>query len=183
MTVDLLARAQAGDGDAFGQLVDPYRRELQVHCYRFLGSVAGRRGRAARHLAVGLAGPGRVRGTRLGPDLAVPGRHQPVPGRAAIGSPAPAGEPRRRPGWNRPSRPGWARCSGSSPTRTSCSRGSPTPHPAPRPGTRPWNRSRWPSSPPCSCCRPASAPPSSCATCWDSMPARPPGSWTPARSR
>ena len=38
MTVDLLARAQAGDGDAFGQLVDPYRRELQVYCYRFLGS-------------------------------------------------------------------------------------------------------------------------------------------------
>jgi RNA polymerase sigma-70 factor (TIGR02960 family) len=40
MTPDLLARAQAGDGEAFGQLVDPYRRELQVYCYRFLGSVA-----------------------------------------------------------------------------------------------------------------------------------------------
>ena len=40
MTVDLLTRAQAGDGDAFAQLVDPYRRELQVYCYRFLGSVA-----------------------------------------------------------------------------------------------------------------------------------------------
>jgi RNA polymerase sigma-70 factor (TIGR02960 family) len=37
-TVDLLTRAQAGDGDAFAQLVDPYRRELQVYCYRFLGS-------------------------------------------------------------------------------------------------------------------------------------------------
>jgi len=40
MTADLLARAQAGDGDAFGQLIDPYRRELQVYCYRFLGSIA-----------------------------------------------------------------------------------------------------------------------------------------------
>jgi RNA polymerase sigma-70 factor (TIGR02960 family) len=40
VTVDLLTRAQAGDGDAFAQLVDPYRRELQVYCYRFLGSVA-----------------------------------------------------------------------------------------------------------------------------------------------
>jgi RNA polymerase sigma-70 factor (ECF subfamily) len=39
MTTDLIARAQTGDGDAFGQLIDPYRRELQVHCYRILGSV------------------------------------------------------------------------------------------------------------------------------------------------
>ena len=39
MAADLLARAQAGDGDAFGELVNPYRRELQVYCYRFLGSV------------------------------------------------------------------------------------------------------------------------------------------------
>jgi RNA polymerase sigma-70 factor (ECF subfamily) len=39
MTADLLARAQAGDGDAFGQLVGPYQRELQVYCYRFLGSI------------------------------------------------------------------------------------------------------------------------------------------------
>src|SRR5258708_16961839 len=37
--MDLLAQPRAGDGDAFGQLVDPYRRELQVHCYRILGSV------------------------------------------------------------------------------------------------------------------------------------------------
>ena len=39
MAADLLARAQAGDGDAFAELVNPYRRELQVYCYRFLGSV------------------------------------------------------------------------------------------------------------------------------------------------
>jgi RNA polymerase sigma-70 factor (ECF subfamily) len=40
VTAELLALAQAGDEHAFGQLVDPYRRELQVYCYRFLGSVA-----------------------------------------------------------------------------------------------------------------------------------------------
>ena len=38
MTADLLAQARSGDGDAFAQLIDPYRRELQVYCYRFLGS-------------------------------------------------------------------------------------------------------------------------------------------------
>jgi RNA polymerase sigma-70 factor (ECF subfamily) len=38
MTSDLMARARAGDGQAFGELVDPLRRELHVHCYRMLGS-------------------------------------------------------------------------------------------------------------------------------------------------
>jgi len=64
----LLARARAGDEDAFGVLIAPYLRELHAHCYRMLGSVHDAEDvlqevlmRAWRHLGT-FDGRGSVRG-------------------------------------------------------------------------------------------------------------------------
>jgi RNA polymerase sigma-70 factor (TIGR02960 family) len=38
VTDQTLARARSGDEDAFRELTDPYRRELQLHIYRIVGS-------------------------------------------------------------------------------------------------------------------------------------------------
>jgi len=39
VTEQALARARAGSEEAFRELTGAYRRELQLHCYRILGSV------------------------------------------------------------------------------------------------------------------------------------------------
>jgi RNA polymerase sigma-70 factor (ECF subfamily) len=39
VTEAALERARSGDDRAFGELTDPYLSELQLHCYRILGSV------------------------------------------------------------------------------------------------------------------------------------------------
>jgi DNA-directed RNA polymerase specialized sigma24 family protein len=38
VTEQTLARARGGDENAFRDLTDPYKRELQLHIYRIVGS-------------------------------------------------------------------------------------------------------------------------------------------------
>jgi RNA polymerase sigma-70 factor (TIGR02960 family) len=58
----ILVRARSGDADAFGELVDPYRRELQFHCYRILGSVQDAEDLLQETLLAAWRGLGRFQG-------------------------------------------------------------------------------------------------------------------------
>jgi RNA polymerase sigma-70 factor (TIGR02960 family) len=62
VTTDLIGQAQAGNADAFRELVEPYRRELQVHCYRILGSAQDAEDALQETLLAAWQGLGRFEG-------------------------------------------------------------------------------------------------------------------------
>jgi RNA polymerase sigma-70 factor, ECF subfamily len=53
---ELLQRARTGDESAFGELADGFRAELQLHCYRILGSVQDAEDQVQETLLAGWRG-------------------------------------------------------------------------------------------------------------------------------
>jgi len=79
----VLAPARAGDGQAFGELTDPYRRELLLHCHRIMGSMQGAEDMVQEALLAAWPESGGVRAPRVRARPALPDRDQPLPERAA----------------------------------------------------------------------------------------------------
>ena len=177
MSAELLERARAGDRDAFAALVEPHRAELQVHCYRMLGSLQDAEDALQETLLsawLGLDGfEGRssvrtwlyrIATNRCLNVLRSSGR------RPVTAAPLPIAPPE-------PTRMGEVLWLQPYPDvlldglRMCC----PIRRRARRPGTSPARRSRSRSSPPSSCCRRTSGPCCCCAMCSATAPVRPPG--------
>jgi len=70
-------------------VIEQHRRELQVHCYRMLGSFQDAEDVLQDTLLAAWQGLGGFEGPRLDPLMALPDRHQQVPQRASVGEPTP----------------------------------------------------------------------------------------------
>ena len=167
----LLARAAAGDGAAFAELVEPLRGPVFRHCYRMLGSGAGRDDatqdtmeRAWRKLrlitARGRSAPGcsasRPTSASTGCGPGGPGSAWSATGRRRRPAPR-SGGPTPELAWVEPVSDADLRAPGTRRTRWSAAR-----------------RSAWPSWRRCRSWRAVSAPRCCCATCWDSATLRSP---------
>jgi RNA polymerase sigma-70 factor, ECF subfamily len=108
MTEVTLARAQAGDGEAFRELIDPYQRELQAHCYRILGSVQDAEDVLQEALVAAWRSLGRFDGRSLRAWLYRIATNRCLNYlRGESRRPQPAGLPDQGPGGAGPSEPWW----------------------------------------------------------------------------
>ena len=99
------------DEPAFSALAERHRRELHVHCYRMLGSFEDAEDTVQETFLRAWRRRETFEGRSDVPGLAVPHRHQRLPGPARQAPPA--------------GPPPAARCRGCSPTRTGCSTSCP----------------------------------------------------------
>ena len=78
MTKRTLTLARAGDENAFRELTESYRHELQLHCYRIVGSTQDAEDLVQETLLAAWRGIGPVHREGVDPDLAVQNCHQPI---------------------------------------------------------------------------------------------------------
>ena len=175
-----LARARRGDEDAFRELIDPYRRELQVHCYRILGSMQDAEDLVQETLLAAWRGLEAFEGRssvrawlyRIATNRCLNALRDRARRPREVQAMAPPPEPTRR------TQPIWLE-----PYPDVLLEDIPDRSPDRRRATRPGKRSSWRSSAPSSTCRPASAPWWCSATCSASAPPRSPRCSTLARPR
>jgi RNA polymerase sigma factor (sigma-70 family) len=183
VTNDLLDRARGGDADAFARLVGPYRRELQVHCYRLLGSAADAEDALQETLLSAWQGLPAFEGrasirtwlyrvaTSRCIDALRSGRRRPVP----VAPPPDGLMPPE------PTRLGEVLWLEPYPDDLLIGVADSAPGPEARYESREAISLAFITA--CNCCRRGSGPRYCSATCSASAPARPPASWTSARSR